>query len=903
MFSSKLLRSTFGVFLGLLVSVESAMAASPVQTVTLQDFETGTPTVAEVDTSNSSASGRSYSTSAVVTESGSRRLKMADPGGGVNGIVLSLPNAFTEPGFYLITADIKVDSTNAGPISTFGMAAKLGNPGTAKVLDGNAGYLLNLDSHHTAGAVLGYQTVGAAIKVPAGGTFPQTLTLYFSTDPSGSPTDAHGDFSAAHRGSGQTLPVATNSSVVYIDNIKRIGPGNFGEERHAWISVSDSLTNFTALDSYIDRAFANGFNCIDVLVRYRANHYYTPNREFSDYPNNEPYVKFASASNDPIQLAIDRGHELGMRVYGSFSTFLVTDNSDTWPSYVPANTRTYVYVDSATPPKLQTVEDGGEGLWMDAGLDTSHAYVKNIVLDLVQNYDLDGLIFDRMRYAGNSFGYNPAALLAMGYNPNFPPMPSDAGFIAARQKRVAAFLEDIYQSITDLKPWMIVGTVPVAYGDGLNDTYRSVMQSWPKWTAAPSHNRVISFGAEDLIQPQFYRQWDGGSYAAPLANQSLMKKALYGDVAVDPMDYGLMPGSYTNVAPLFYTGTIADSNDAANTANAIAVNICDTKTASYFMNGSGIYSARGIFDQVSGQNQSIISLIHTASTSCGGDVMGSVPPLSDFLMKAGWDSTPPLGVASPAATPNGIYAHLSWTAPPSAIDGDFADHYLIYYSSTNDVKPYYANLWNKKQVITGTSVDVGPFEASGNYYFRIVPVDDYNNKGASVVLGPVTVQSINVIVESNRPDKSVTPAPAYSETSGAMAYTSSKSTLPGLTGDGARYGFTANQVATFKPNLPVTGGYNVYVTMGAGSNNNADADFTITGSEAPVTGSVALKNSNTDLVNQWYLLAGNVKFNAGQSGSVAFKNITGTASTGKRFVMDAVRFQLVTSGVDDWQLY
>jgi uncharacterized lipoprotein YddW (UPF0748 family) len=822
--------------------------------------------------------------------------------------VLTLPAALTEPGYFLITADIKVNNTAAGPISTFGVAAKVGPPSTAKVLDGNAGYILNLADHPTDAATLGYQTIGAAIQVPAGGTFPQDLTLYFSTDPSGSPTDPHGDFIGPHRGSGAAFPTVTNSSAVYIDNIKRIGPGNFGEERHCWISVGDNMTNLSQLNSYIDQAFANGFNCIDVLVRYRANHYYTPNRDTFTATNPEPYVSGTSADLDPVQAAIERGHELGMRVYGSFSTFLVTDGSNSYPSYLPPNSRTYVYNGAGVQPVLQTTAHDTEGLWADAALSSVQTYTRNIVIDLITNYDLDGIIFDRMRYQDYDFGYNPTAMAEMGFDFNNPPAPGNAAWKEARQQRIAQFLGSVYTEVTNRKPWMIVGTVPIAYSAGLNDTYNRVLQSWPAWSAQTPGNRAVTFGAEDLIQPQFYRQWDsGGSNAAPDANLTLMQRALYGDTVADPMDYGLMPGAITNVAPLFATLTISDTSDAVNTANAIAENICDTQQPANFMNGSGIFSARGLFTNPAGQTQNIISRIRAAApVPCGLDVMSPSAPLSDFLMKAGWDNTPPLGVASPSVTSNGYYATVSWTPPPTGPDGEGASRYLVYYSTRSSVQPYYENQSSPGTAITGTSHQAGPFTTSGNYYFRIVPVDDYNNKGPSVVVGPVAVSGATVIVESRQPSGALTPTPAYTE-SVIMANTTSKSTAEGLVAlppdSGARYSTNVGMVATFRPNLPVAGGYNVYVTMGAGANNNSTAKYTITGTGTAITGNVELRNSNAAVVNKWYLLASGVNFDAGTAGTISFQNLNGNSGTGARFVMDALKFELATSAIPDWQLY
>jgi len=882
--------------------------ATPVQTVVIEDFEGALPAASGINNTNSSAAGASGSIASYEVESGSNRLKMMDPDGTRNGVVITLSGVFPEPGHYLITSDIKVASTaGAGAINTFGMAAKVGGATTARVLDPNTGYVLNLPKNPTNGAALGYQTIGASVQVTAGGTFPKDLTLYFSTDPSGTPSDAHADFTGPHRGSGTALS-GTNSSAIYIDNIKRIGPGSFGEERHAWISVADGFTNINTLNSHIQQAYDNGFNCIDILVRYRANLYFNSNRNFNTYTNNEPYAAGASNVNDPIQAAIDKAHSLGMRVYGSFSTFLVSDGSNSYPGVLPAGSVTYVY--NGGSPRAQTVADDAAGLWADPGRADVRNHTLNIVKDLVQNYDLDGIIFDRIRYQGTNFGYNPVALQEMGYSS--PPDPTDTTFIQKRRDAITKFLHDAYVAATDLKPWMIVGTVPVAYGTGMTDTYNRLFQNWPDWSAEPTANRVVTLGAQDLTQPQFYRQWDsGGVNNAPAANRTLMTKALYGDIASNPMDFGLMPGANTNLAPLFYIlrpfSSGAFETDVQNTAEAIAHNICDTQTPSYFMNGNGVYTTTGLFDPNATNNTAtMIQRIRNTATVCG-DVFAQPAPLSDFLMKEGYDNTPP-NPATVTVNNSGSVLTLNWATPAPAEDGEVPTRYLIYRSTSASVPAYYANQLAVTQTISGNSFTDGPFAAGGSYYYRVVAVDDYNNKSTSTVLGPFTVtQAPTVIVESRTPAGGLTPSPTYVE-SGGMFDTSSKSSAPDLAAPGSRYGTTINQTATFRPNLPSLGGYDVFVTVAGGSqnpNNDATAAYTITGSGSPVTGQVRI-HKDGPMVNTWYKIASDVPFAAGNAGSLQFRNLDGDgagAAAGNRFVMDAVKFQLSSTSVDDWQLY
>lgn len=177
-----------------------AMAASPLET-TLEDFEAGTTSGASpVDPSNSPSAGASNSVLSNVTEAGSQRLRLQDADGTYNGAVITIPNAIPMAGYYLITADVKVDNST-GAINSFGMAAVAGGTVTAEVLDTNAGYVMNLSG--SGDAAKGYQTIGAQIQVPEGGTFPRDMTLYFSSDVSSFPTGAaaDGDFNRVHRAS------------------------------------------------------------------------------------------------------------------------------------------------------------------------------------------------------------------------------------------------------------------------------------------------------------------------------------------------------------------------------------------------------------------------------------------------------------------------------------------------------------------------------------------------------------------------------------------------------------------------------------------------------------------------------------------------------------------------------
>ena len=331
--------------------------------------------------------------------------------------------------------------------------------------------------------------------------------------------------------------------------------------------------------------------------------------------------KPVTPDNDPLQYAIDRGRELGLKVYAAFGLFLVSPNS-TYPSTLPAGSVMWFH-NSGSPRAMLHNDPGAEGLWADFCRADVRNYTRNILLDLVTNYDVDGVIFDRVRVPNAHYSYNPQGLAEMGVSGT--PSPTDATFRTKRREALTTFLKESYESVTSIKPWVVVGSAPIAFGESMVDTYNSVLQFWPMWSSRPTANRAISFGVMDLYQPQFYRMASSGGAAA---NTTLMKKAQYGDIAAFSLDMGLMPGAMTAIAPLLYHPNAGDVTQS----NVNAQNITDSRGLA--MNGFGLYPATQTLADIS-------SIRAPGASTAGTDVLGAVAPFTDYLMKAGYDNVPP----------------------------------------------------------------------------------------------------------------------------------------------------------------------------------------------------------------------------------------------------------------------
>ncbi|MCX7719452.1 MAG: fibronectin type III domain-containing protein, partial [Candidatus Sumerlaeaceae bacterium] len=838
----------------------AAQTGNPLQRM-LENFEGGgTAGVAAVTTANSSSGGASNSTFANVSEGGSRRLQMTDADGTFNGGVITFSGAITQPGYYLVTADVKVDNASAA-IKTFGMGLKLGAPNTAKISDVNAGYVLNLSG--TGDAAKGYQTIGAAIVVPPGTSLPAALSVYFGTDPSGNNYNASsfdGNFNGDHR-LGTASWAAGSSNAVYIDNIRLIGPGNFGEERHYWLSLGDGYTDLAQLEQHLLNAKNNNFNSVVILARFRADAYYVPNRRNATYPNPEPMgtligPKAVSPTNDPLQYAIDRGRELGLKVFAAFGCFLVSPNN-TYPAHLPSGSIMWFY-NGGSPRPMTSSDPSAEGLWADFTRADVRQHTKNVLMDLVTNYDIDGIVFDRVRVPSYDYSYNPQGLAELGISGT--PAPTDSAFRTARREALATFLKECYESVTTAKPWVIVGSAPVAYGTSLGDTYNYVLQHWPTWSARVVANRAISFGVMDQYQPQFYRLPPTG----PAGNTTLMNKAQFGDVAVLASDYGLMPGAWCFVSPLLYHPNTGDVENS----NANAQNITDSRSLA--MSGWGLYRANTFMPD--------ISLIRApGASSAGTDVLGSPAPFPDYLFKKDYDNIPPNGVTglSAAAQADG-FVNLTWTLPAPAADGERPAKYLVYKSKTTPVKEYWSNLVSDSVPGTATSFRV-PTGFAGTYYYRVVPVDDYNNRGPAAQAGPVTVTGepeppADIIVDN--PQATATGAWTIATSAADKYGTNYYYKAPG----------TGSATVEFMATIPVSGQWTVSEWHSVGSNRTTAARHSI-----QHNGGTAVVTANQQINGGKFNPLGTYNFTAGQT----YRTTIDDQFSGTVIIADAIRWSYV----------
>ena len=168
--------------------------------------------------------------------------------------------------------------------------------------------------------------------------------------------------------------------------------------------------------------------------------------------------------------------------------------------------------------------DGAERSGNDYVLDPGHPdaveYTVEQYLNVVREYDVDGIHLDLVRYMGVDWGYNPTSLEryraetgAVG-----TPDPQDEQWKQWRREQVTNLMRQVYLRSIAIRPDIKVSVAVIAWGEGptSEEEYRrsapmqQVMQDWNAWLSEGIIDMVIPMNYDrehDPNQKLWYDQW------------------------------------------------------------------------------------------------------------------------------------------------------------------------------------------------------------------------------------------------------------------------------------------------------------------------------------------------------------------------------------------------------------
>lgn len=194
----------------------------------------------------------------------------------------------------------------------------------------------------------------------------------------------------------------------------------------------------------LDKLQAAGVNAVLFQVRPSADAFYPSKLE--------PWSRFLTKGGkapspywDPLQFMIDETHKRGMELHAWLNPYRVT----TSPNEKLAPGHLY-----HKEPKRFVKYGGDNKIYFDPGLPENRRFIEDVVMDIVNRYDVDGIHFDDYFYPYPAKGID---------------FPDDASYAKYgngmsrgdwRRHNVDLLIEEIHGRISDSKPWVRFGVSP-----------------------------------------------------------------------------------------------------------------------------------------------------------------------------------------------------------------------------------------------------------------------------------------------------------------------------------------------------------------------------------------------------------------------------------------------------------
>ena len=183
------------------------------------------------------------------------------------------------------------------------------------------------------------------------------------------------------------------------------------EGRYLWV-VRNTLSSKKNIDRMLQFATLNRFNNILVQVRGRGDAYYKSNIVPKSH-----LVK--DVNFDPLSYLIPKAKEKGINVHAWINTYLLWSSNKkpiqlnhilhTNSDWIDQNNREVLNVDIEIQKKMMS-NNGYEGLYLSPNHPKVNSYLLTIIRELIENYELDGIHFDYIRYHDSGYGKNPTAI-------------------------------------------------------------------------------------------------------------------------------------------------------------------------------------------------------------------------------------------------------------------------------------------------------------------------------------------------------------------------------------------------------------------------------------------------------------------------------------------------------------
>jgi uncharacterized lipoprotein YddW (UPF0748 family) len=198
----------------------------------------------------------------------------------------------------------------------------------------------------------------------------------------------------------------------------------------------------------------------------------------------EPYY-------DPLAFAVEEAHRRGLELHAWINPYRALDFLSKSPIAASHVSKTHA----------PWVKKYGKYLWIDPGEKGAQDYLLKVILDVVKRYEIDAVQFDDYFYPERGDA---------GADSDFPDEASwrkygaggHAGRDDWRRENVNTFIQRVYQSIKEVKPWVKFGISPFGiWRPGFPPQARGKDAYATRWADS---RKWLASGWVDYFAPQLY---------------------------------------------------------------------------------------------------------------------------------------------------------------------------------------------------------------------------------------------------------------------------------------------------------------------------------------------------------------------------------------------------------------
>lgn len=254
------------------------------------------------------------------------------------------------------------------------------------------------------------------------------------------------------------------------------------EVRGVWITTNDIdvLLDRDRLRTAVDQLADLNFNTLYPVV---WNSGYTLHPSTVASRAGSPRIYFGMQGQDPLTEVIAQGHRRGLSVMPWFEFgFMVPPSSELALAHPD-------WLTQKANGELTSLSAGGENAWLNPFRPEVQKFLTDLVVEVVDRYDVDGIQFDDHMALPRDFGYDSftKALYKKETGKDVPTNAADEAWMRWRADKITEFIGDLHDALKTRKPRAVFSVSP-NYHDF---AYKFTLQDWLAWVRRDFVDEIV----------------------------------------------------------------------------------------------------------------------------------------------------------------------------------------------------------------------------------------------------------------------------------------------------------------------------------------------------------------------------------------------------------------------------